>query len=77
MRYHLHNSFINCCFFALYLIMGLYFFLRYGIAGLAFVAWLFYKKQFKQKQWADLKPDIIAVTFFIAVWMGISYWAMN
>jgi len=57
--------------------MGLYFFLRYGIASLAFIGWFFYQKQFNRRTWAELKPDAIAITCFIAVWFSITYWVMS
>jgi hypothetical protein len=57
--------------------MGSYFFFRYGMVSFAFVGWLLYQRGVKRKPWKDLKGDAIAILFFIAVWIGISYWVMS
>jgi hypothetical protein len=57
--------------------MGSYFFFRYGMVSFAFVGWLLYQRGVKRKSWKDLKGDAIAILFFIAVWIGISYWVMS
>jgi len=57
--------------------MGIFFFLRYGIASFAFAGWLLYQKLYLRKRWAELKPDAMAIVFFIIIWMGIAYRVMN
>jgi hypothetical protein len=52
-----------------------YFFLRYGIASLAFLGWLFYQVEFKKKEWKDMKSDATIILIFVLVWVGIFWWA--
>ena len=53
--------------------MSLYFFLRYGMVSVLLIVWVFYQAMIKKRKWADLKGDVLAVLFFVAVWIGIAY----
>ena len=53
--------------------MSLYFFLRYGLVSILLIGWVFYQALIKKITWADLKDDMFAVLFFVAVWIGLAY----
>ena len=37
------------------------------------IGWVFYQAIIKKRKWADLKGDVFAVLFFVAVWIGVAY----
>jgi hypothetical protein len=51
----------------------MYFFLRYGIVSIALLAWLYYQLVFKKREWNEIKDDGLAILFFTAVWVAISW----
>jgi hypothetical protein len=53
--------------------MSLYFFLRYGFVSVLLIVWVFYQAMIKKRKWTDLKGDVLAVLFFVVVWIGIAY----
>ena len=53
--------------------MSIYFFLRYGLVSVLLIGWVFYQAIIKKRKWADLKGDIFAVLFFVAVWIALAY----
>lgn len=53
--------------------MSLYFFLRYGMISVLLIVWIFYQAIIKKRAWSDLTGDMLAVLFFVAVWIGIAY----
>jgi hypothetical protein len=70
---------LHRCNFILYIsrrnqvIMSLYFFVRYGLVSVFLIAWAFYQAIIRKRPWADLKDDVFAVLFFVAVWIGLAY----
>jgi len=53
--------------------MSIYFFMRYGLLSVLLAGWVFYQAIIKKRKWADLKGDVLAVLFFVAVWIGVAY----
>ena len=40
---------------------------------LALIGWVIYQVAYKKKSIASLQHDILAILFFVAVWLGIYY----
>ena len=57
--------------------MPLYFFLRYGLISVLLIVWISYQAIIKKRTWFDLKGDVFAVLFFVAVWIAIAYFFTN
>ena len=64
-----HNKQLN--------IMSVYLFLRYGLASILLIGWVFFQRIIKKRKWVDLKGDAFAVLFFVAIWFAIAYLFMH
>jgi len=53
--------------------MSFYFFLRYGLISLLLIGWVLYQFIIKRKKWAAMANDVIAVAFFVVVWIALAY----
>jgi hypothetical protein len=49
----------------------------YFLPGLAFIGWIIYQLIFKKKRFTELINDILFILFFLAIWIGIYYWATH
>lgn len=47
------------------------------VISLAFVLWIWYQLAVKKKAFKEIRHDVMAIVFFIAVWMGIYYWLIS
>jgi hypothetical protein len=47
------------------------------LASVAFVGYIFYQTGIEKKKFADIQQDMMAVAFFIAVWLGIYYFLIR
>lgn len=45
--------------------------------SVAFVGWLIYQLAIKKKRLGELTNDILAIVFFVGVWLGIFYLLIN
>jgi hypothetical protein len=42
--------------------------------AIALIGWLAYQLLIRKKSFSEISNDVLAITFFIAVWIGIVYW---
>ncbi len=47
------------------------------VLSVAFIGWVIYQMVFKKRSLASLQGDIMAILFFMAVWLGIYYFAIR
>jgi hypothetical protein len=45
--------------------------------AIAFVGWIIYQLLIRKKRFMEISNDVMAIAFFIAVWLGIYYWLIN
>jgi hypothetical protein len=45
--------------------------------SIAFGGWIIYQLFIRKKKFMEISNDVIAIVFFIGVWLGIYYWLMN
>jgi len=44
---------------------------------IALIGWVIYQMAVKKKSFASLQHDILAILFFVAVWIGIYYFLIR
>ena len=54
-----------------------YFFLRYALAPIAMIGWIFYQIIFKEKKWKEVRKDAFVIFVFILFWLAIFYWLLS
>ena len=42
--------------------------------SIAFVGWIAYQLLVRKKRFSEISGDVMAIVFFIAVWVGLVYW---
>jgi len=47
------------------------------IISIAFIGWIIYQMSYKGKAFSEIRHDVMAILFFIAVWFGIFYWLIS
>lgn len=57
--------------------MSIYFFIRYGLLGIALVGWIVYQLIIKKKKFGDLQGDLLMVICLIGVWVALSYFMLD
>ena len=44
------------------------------ILVIAFIGWIIYQVIFRKKRFSEISNDVMAIAFFLTVWIGITYW---
>jgi hypothetical protein len=42
--------------------------------SIAFIGWIVYQLLIRKKRFSEISSDVMAIVFFIAVWVGLVYW---
>jgi hypothetical protein len=45
--------------------------------SIALAGWIVYQLMIRKKRFSEISNDVLAIAFFVAVWVGICYWLLN